>query len=258
MRRLSSQVRFLIVYYLHLGHLPFTTAGGLFETVEIIKSQAKSKGVPIVYALSRIKLGKALGKKLNMSIVSVISTDGAHEHYKEALRLSDMNHTEKYQIDVWLKNNNLSEYGDDQSLVYESDPLVNIKTGMKTERYRYLKGKFQDSPWSTITQEEIEQFKKYLESKSQEEGTSAPEANQNAIIDALLHGTSPLLDEAPIPEQLLPVVEEAPILQQTPPQPPAAPVLPHPVPISIGSEADDTSEIASVNTESSSVQGTEH
>ncbi|EKX51709.1 hypothetical protein GUITHDRAFT_102313 [Guillardia theta CCMP2712] len=59
--------------------------GGLDDRVEEIIKAAKSKGIPIVFALSRNRLGKALGKSMRMSAASVHNVDGVHEMYKEIL-----------------------------------------------------------------------------------------------------------------------------------------------------------------------------
>jgi len=54
---------------------------------EIIKA-ARSCGVPVIFALSRSRLGKALGKQMRMSAASVLMVDGVYEQFQEILALA--------------------------------------------------------------------------------------------------------------------------------------------------------------------------
>ena len=50
--------------------------------VQEIIDEGKAKGVMLVFALNRRKLGKALGKTVKVSIVGVQNMDGANQEYK--------------------------------------------------------------------------------------------------------------------------------------------------------------------------------
>lgn len=52
-------------------------AGGLDEKVRDIIDLATDGEVPVVYALTRRKLGKALSRRIRVSIVGVLNFDGA-------------------------------------------------------------------------------------------------------------------------------------------------------------------------------------
>jgi ribosomal protein L7Ae-like RNA K-turn-binding protein len=45
--------------------------------------------IPVVFALSRNKLGKAMGKPMTLSIVGLFDVDGVNEEYKEMLKLTE-------------------------------------------------------------------------------------------------------------------------------------------------------------------------
>ena len=42
--------------------------------------------IPVVFALSRNKLGKAMGKPMTLSIVGLYDVDGVNEEYKAMLK----------------------------------------------------------------------------------------------------------------------------------------------------------------------------
>lgn len=44
--------------------------------------------MPVVFALSRSRLGKALGKAMRMSAASVLMVDGVYEQFQEILALA--------------------------------------------------------------------------------------------------------------------------------------------------------------------------
>ena len=55
---------------------------------------------------------------------------------------------EKQQIEAWIKENNLNQYGDPQDTVYMGGtPLFNEKTGESLDRYEYILRKHPDRPW---------------------------------------------------------------------------------------------------------------
>ncbi len=64
------------------------TPGGLDTVVQTIIDLGKEKEIPIIYALSKRLIGKALGKQVKMSAVGIYSADGAFDEFKEALRLT--------------------------------------------------------------------------------------------------------------------------------------------------------------------------
>lgn len=66
-----------------------TAEGGLDETVEDLIEAAREAEVPVVFALSRNRMGKALGKNIRLSIVAVLSAEGAHQQLKEVLKITD-------------------------------------------------------------------------------------------------------------------------------------------------------------------------
>eukprot|EP00403_Amphidinium_massartii_P004804 CAMPEP_0178381052 /NCGR_PEP_ID=MMETSP0689_2-20121128/5783_1 /TAXON_ID=160604 /ORGANISM="Amphidinium massartii, Strain CS-259" /LENGTH=520 /DNA_ID=CAMNT_0020001221 /DNA_START=19 /DNA_END=1577 /DNA_ORIENTATION=+ len=63
--------------------------GGLDDTVELLIEECRDKEVPVVFALSRNRIGKALGKSIRLSIVCVLSAEGAHQLLKETIKLTE-------------------------------------------------------------------------------------------------------------------------------------------------------------------------
>eukprot|EP00743_Colponemidia_sp_Colp-15_P009150 GILK01009984.1.p1 GENE.GILK01009984.1~~GILK01009984.1.p1 ORF type:complete len:406 (-),score=71.13 GILK01009984.1:90-1208(-) len=64
------------------------TQGGLDDKIAEILQLCKERDVPVVYALSKGKLGKALGKPLRVSVIGIYNYDGAHELYKKMIDLA--------------------------------------------------------------------------------------------------------------------------------------------------------------------------
>ena len=62
--------------------------GGLDETHDKIVENCKANDVPLIYALRRRTLGKALGKHLKMSCVAVLNADDASVDYKDLLKMA--------------------------------------------------------------------------------------------------------------------------------------------------------------------------
>jgi selenocysteine insertion sequence-binding protein 2 len=62
--------------------------GGLDTVVNTIIELANERQIPVIYALSKRLIGRALGKQVKMSAVGIYSADGAFDEFKEALRLS--------------------------------------------------------------------------------------------------------------------------------------------------------------------------
>jgi len=71
--------------------------GGLDQTVKELIDRCQptedeieqgKEGVPVVFALSKARLGATLGKQIKVSVVGLYNADGAHEEYKQMLRLA--------------------------------------------------------------------------------------------------------------------------------------------------------------------------
>lgn len=60
---------------------------GLDDMIQSIIKIASEKSVPIVYALSKRKIGKALGKQVKVSVVGIYNADGAFDELKMAFNL---------------------------------------------------------------------------------------------------------------------------------------------------------------------------
>jgi len=55
---------------------------------------------------------------------------------------------EKIEIDVWIRDNNLNQYGDPKGTVYTGGtPLFDETTGKRIDRYEYILKKHPDRPW---------------------------------------------------------------------------------------------------------------
>lgn len=60
-------------------------------------------------------------------------------------RISDQ---EKSQIDIWVKKNDLNQYGDPKDTVYTGGtPLFNEGTGENLDKYDYISAVHPDKPW---------------------------------------------------------------------------------------------------------------
>lgn len=66
-----------------------TLEGGLDDTVEELIELARENEVPVIFALSRNRIGKALGKSIRLSIVALHSVDGVHQQFKELVKLAE-------------------------------------------------------------------------------------------------------------------------------------------------------------------------
>lgn len=55
---------------------------------------------------------------------------------------------EKQQIETWIKENNLNQYGDPKETVYTGGtPLFDERTGQTIDKYEYILRKHPDKPW---------------------------------------------------------------------------------------------------------------
>jgi ribosomal protein L7Ae-like RNA K-turn-binding protein len=64
------------------------TAGGLDDRVKDILRMGYEKDVPVIFALSRVRIGRALGKSLRMSVLAVIDTAGVQDLYNSTIDLA--------------------------------------------------------------------------------------------------------------------------------------------------------------------------
>jgi len=63
--------------------------GGLDDTVENLIDACAEFEVPVLFALSRNRMGKALSKNIRMSIVCVLSAEGVHQEVKQIIKLAE-------------------------------------------------------------------------------------------------------------------------------------------------------------------------
>lgn len=62
---------------------------------------------------------------------------------------SSFSEEEKIKIEVWIKDNNLNQFGDPKDLMYAGGtPLFNEATGEKIDRYEYILKRYPDRPWN--------------------------------------------------------------------------------------------------------------
>jgi ribosomal protein L7Ae-like RNA K-turn-binding protein len=65
-----------------------STAGGLDEKVKDILRVGYEQDVPVIFALSRVRIGRALGKSLRMSVLAVLDTFGVQDLYESTIDLA--------------------------------------------------------------------------------------------------------------------------------------------------------------------------
>lgn len=66
-----------------------TTEGGLDDRVREVLAMCYEKKIPIIFALSRTRLGHALGKSMTVSLLGVLDITGAKDLYDDAIKLAD-------------------------------------------------------------------------------------------------------------------------------------------------------------------------
>jgi len=115
-------------------------------TEELIQS-AREQGIPVVFALKKAELAKAIGKRMNMAFASITNVDGIHEAFRAMLQLASSMREEKRCIDTWLHYHQFNDAGDPLGTSYTKYPLLNPTTGVLTDRYRYLIQRYPDRPW---------------------------------------------------------------------------------------------------------------
>jgi len=65
--------------------------GGLDDRMRELLALAYQSKIPVIFALSRARLGKALGKSLNISVLGVLDAIGARELFDESVQLANEN-----------------------------------------------------------------------------------------------------------------------------------------------------------------------
>jgi len=63
-------------------------SGGLDDRMRELLGSAHQNGIPVVFALSRARLGKALGKNLHISVLGILDATGAQDLLDESVRLA--------------------------------------------------------------------------------------------------------------------------------------------------------------------------
>eukprot|EP00931_Biecheleriopsis_adriatica_P011247 TRINITY_DN112322_c0_g1_i1.p1 TRINITY_DN112322_c0_g1~~TRINITY_DN112322_c0_g1_i1.p1 ORF type:complete len:530 (-),score=189.24 TRINITY_DN112322_c0_g1_i1:51-1604(-) len=63
--------------------------GGLDDTVEDVIDLARDNEIPVIFALSRNRIGKAMGKNIRLSIVALHSVEGVHKEFKDVVKLAE-------------------------------------------------------------------------------------------------------------------------------------------------------------------------
>lgn len=64
---------------------------------------------------------------------------------KEEVSISE---AEKNQIETWILENDLNQYGDSKNIFYMGGtPLFDEKTGERIDKYEYILRKHPDRPW---------------------------------------------------------------------------------------------------------------
>ena len=62
--------------------------------------------------------------------------------------VGDISVEEKLQIEDWIQENDLNQYGDARDRVYiGGTPLFDETTGQSTDRYEYILQGYSDGPW---------------------------------------------------------------------------------------------------------------
>jgi ribosomal protein L7Ae-like RNA K-turn-binding protein len=64
-------------------------SGGLDDRMRELLATAYENGTPVIFALTRARLGKALGKSLHISVLGVVDATGARDLLQESLHLAD-------------------------------------------------------------------------------------------------------------------------------------------------------------------------
>lgn len=66
----------------------------------------------------------------------------------EKLKEGEISFAEKQQIEAWIIENNLNQYGDAKDAVYMGGtPLFDEKTGQSIDKYEYILRNYPNKPW---------------------------------------------------------------------------------------------------------------
>lgn len=65
-----------------------STAGGLDDRIKDILKVAYEQDVPVIFSLSRVRIGRALGKSLRMSVLAVLDVKGCSDLYDSTIELA--------------------------------------------------------------------------------------------------------------------------------------------------------------------------
>ena len=78
----------------------------------------------------------------------VLTREETPKNQQESAKTGTAPFEEKQQIERWIEENGLNEYGDSKGTVYAGGtPLFNEKTGKSIDRYEYVLRKHPDKPW---------------------------------------------------------------------------------------------------------------
>lgn len=61
--------------------------GGLDDWVEDLIEECREHEVPIIFALSRNRMGKALGRNIRLSLVCILSAEGVHQEFRQVVKM---------------------------------------------------------------------------------------------------------------------------------------------------------------------------
>ena len=88
-------------------------------------------------------------KVVVLGLVALVLAAGAVFLVKEADPIfSEISLQERTQIDAWIGENDLNQYGDPKETAYAGGtPLFNEATGETTDRYEYILQRHTDRPW---------------------------------------------------------------------------------------------------------------
>merc|ERR1719181_2091333 len=65
------------------------SSGGLDDRMRELIAMAYQNQIPVIFALSRARLGKALGKSLQISVLGILDARGAQSLFQQSLLLAD-------------------------------------------------------------------------------------------------------------------------------------------------------------------------
>ncbi|CEM02113.1 unnamed protein product [Vitrella brassicaformis CCMP3155] len=68
---------------------PSVSAGGLDDMMQSLLAECEQRNVPVIFALSRNLLGRAIGKNMRQSAVCIVSAEGAHQLLKESIQMAN-------------------------------------------------------------------------------------------------------------------------------------------------------------------------